>query len=160
MHYILRQYWTLELELEFNVPCLGSRTSNIASDIFSSVFIQNASMSTCCLHNRIAKVFLKSNDVFLFFMQPSKRTKLSNDEHNLGFEYLNYAALFTPTRENENLLVMSTDRQVNNTSPSISLHEQSFYQFHKSPGTKAFTTAIQISQPIMVEGCFSLVVSH
>lgn len=57
------------------------------------------------------------------------RTNGGNDEHKLGLVHLDNATPFAPNREDAKLLLMVTDKLVNNTSISSSFNVQLFYHF-------------------------------
>lgn len=61
-------------ELDYHVPFLGARTSDITLDIDSYPFLCNASMSTCGHYILVANMFWKNNDASRFVQQQFMRT--------------------------------------------------------------------------------------
>lgn len=65
-------------ELQYNISFVGVQIYDIVRYISSSTFIWKATMSNCSRLIRIAKLFLKNNDIFRFW----SRKAWENDERN------------------------------------------------------------------------------
>lgn len=118
--------YAVSLKLEYAMQFVQARTSNMAHDMQSSRFIQDASLSTCCRYACIAKLFLKSNKLFMFFTEQKKKYSSGRD---LGLIHLYDATLFLSNENDGKLLVMAADCCINKPTLSALFHIESFCNF-------------------------------
>lgn len=70
VHCIMK--YTLKFELEYEVLFFQDRASDIAVDVRSFLFFQNASLSMCSRYTYVANLSFKKNKVFIFATERSK----------------------------------------------------------------------------------------
>lgn len=120
--------YAIAFKLKYKVQFLQPGSYDIAYNMQSAPFIQDASFSTCCHYTCVAKFFFRSNKVLTFVPEQSK---LSSGGHDLGLVLLDDDIFFSSNEERARLLVMAADGHINKLTLYVSFHAESFYHFLK-----------------------------